>query len=72
MSSAQLQQMIEPLIVDLGLELVGIEFAASASGGLVRVYIDEPERGVGIEEGLRERLLQNFFNTADFMRNKAG
>ena len=27
---------------------------------------------VGIEEGLRERLLQNFFNTADFMRNKAG
>ena len=27
---------------------------------------------VGIEAGLRERLLQNFFNTADFMRNKAG
>ncbi len=27
---------------------------------------------VGIEEGLRERLLQNFFNTADFMRNLAG
>ncbi len=50
MSSAQLQQMIEPLIVDLGLELVGIEFATSASGGLVRVYIDEPERGVGIED----------------------
>ena len=27
---------------------------------------------VGIEEGLRERLLQNFFNTADFMRNREG
>ena len=27
---------------------------------------------VGIEEGLRERLLQNFFNTADFMRNQPG
>lgn len=26
---------------------------------------------VGIEEGLRAKLLQNFFNTADFMRNKA-
>ncbi|WP_303786448.1 group II truncated hemoglobin [Azovibrio restrictus] len=25
---------------------------------------------VGIEEGLRKRLLENFFNTADFMRNK--
>jgi hemoglobin len=26
---------------------------------------------VGIEEGVRARLLANFFNTADFMRNKA-
>ena len=25
---------------------------------------------VGIEEGIRAKLLQNFFNTADFMRNK--
>jgi len=50
MSSAQLQQLIEPLIVDLGLELVGIEFNSGAGGGLLRVYIDEPERGVGIED----------------------
>ena len=27
---------------------------------------------VGIEEALRERLLQNFFQTADFMRNQPG
>lgn len=27
---------------------------------------------VGIEEGMRKRLLENFFNTADFMRNKEG
>ncbi|HRP24125.1 group II truncated hemoglobin [Thauera sp.] len=27
---------------------------------------------VGIEEGMRERLLQSFFKTADFMRNKPG
>ncbi len=25
----------------------------------------------GIEEGIRAKLLENFFNTADFMRNKA-
>lgn len=25
---------------------------------------------VGIEEGIRAKLLQNFFNTADFMRNQ--
>ena len=27
---------------------------------------------VGIEESVRAKLLQNFFNTADFMRNQAG
>ncbi|MFC7516551.1 group II truncated hemoglobin [Herbaspirillum sp. GCM10030257] len=27
---------------------------------------------VGIEEGLRERLLHSFYQTADWMRNKAG
>ena len=27
---------------------------------------------VGIEESIRSKLLENFFNTADFMRNKEG
>ena len=27
---------------------------------------------VGVEAAMRERLLQSFFNTADFMRNKEG
>ena len=27
---------------------------------------------VGLEEGIRAKLLENFFNTADFMRNKQG
>lgn len=27
---------------------------------------------VGIEEAMRQRLLQSFFNTADFMRNREG
>ncbi len=27
---------------------------------------------VGLEEGVRAKLLENFFNTADFMRNKDG
>jgi hemoglobin len=27
---------------------------------------------IGIEEGLRKKLTENFFNTADFMRNRPG
>ncbi len=50
MSSTQLQQMIEPLVTDLGLELIGIEFTTGAGGSLLRVYIDEPERGVDIDD----------------------
>jgi hemoglobin len=30
------------------------------------------EEEVGIEEGVRQRLFQNFLNTADFMRNREG
>ncbi|WP_300614748.1 ribosome maturation factor RimP [Dokdonella sp.] len=47
---AELNQLLAPVIADLGLELVGIEFAQSGGGSLLRVYIDEPERGVSIED----------------------
>ena len=33
---------------------------------------DTNAAAVAFEEALRERLLQNFFQTADFMRNKPG
>lgn len=50
MDSSQLQRLIEPLVTALGLELVGIEFSTGAGGGLLRVYIDEPGQGVGIDD----------------------
>jgi ribosome maturation factor RimP len=45
-----LSELLTPAITDLGLELVGIEFNPSAGGSVMRVYIDEPERGVTIED----------------------
>ena len=50
MTSEELNQLLEPAIADLGLELVGIEFSPNAAGSLLRVYIDESERGVTIED----------------------
>lgn len=38
------------MLTDLGLELVGIEFSPGTGGSLLRVYIDEPERGVTIDD----------------------
>ena len=50
MTNDELTQLLEPAIVDLGLELVGIEYSPSAGGSLLRVYIDEAERGVTIDD----------------------
>jgi ribosome maturation factor RimP len=50
MTNEELGQLLEPAIADLGLELVGIEFSPSGGGSLLRVYIDEPERGVTIDD----------------------
>lgn len=46
----ELNQLLGPAIVDLGLELLGIEFSQSGGGSLLRIYIDHPDRGVGIED----------------------
>ncbi|NCT68004.1 MAG: ribosome maturation factor RimP [Rhodanobacteraceae bacterium] len=50
MTNEELSELLAPAIADLGLELLGIEFSPSRSGSLLRVYIDEPERGVTIDD----------------------
>jgi ribosome maturation factor RimP len=50
MTNEDLTRLLEPAIADLGLELVGIEFGPGAGGSLLRVYIDESERGVTIDD----------------------
>jgi ribosome maturation factor RimP len=50
MTNEELNALVAPAIADLGLELVGIEFRSHAGGSMLRVYIDEPERGVTIDD----------------------
>ncbi|MEO5624609.1 MAG: ribosome maturation factor RimP [Dokdonella sp.] len=50
MTNEELSELLAPAITDLGLELVGIEYSPNAAGSVLRVYIDEPERGVTIED----------------------
>jgi ribosome maturation factor RimP len=50
MTNEELSELLGPAIADLGLELVGIEFSPNAVGSLLRVYVDEPERGVTIDD----------------------
>ena len=50
MTNEELSTLLAPAIVDLGLELVGIEFSPNAGGSVLRVYIDEAERGITIDD----------------------
>jgi ribosome maturation factor RimP len=50
MTNEELNALLAPAITDLGLELIGIEYSPNSAGSVLRVYIDEPERGVTIDD----------------------
>jgi len=50
MKDDELNALLAPLIGDLGLELVGIEFSPGRGGSLLRVYVDAPGRPVTIDD----------------------
>ena len=41
--------MINPIIIDLGYELLGIEYVASGKNSVLRIYID-CEEGIGVDD----------------------
>ncbi len=46
---AQLRELIEPAVVGLGYELVGVEYRGGSTNGLLRIYIDH-EDGITLED----------------------
>jgi ribosome maturation factor RimP len=49
-TNEKLNELLQPLVSDLGLEFVGIEFSPGRGSSLLRVYIDAPGRPVAIED----------------------
>jgi ribosome maturation factor RimP len=49
-SKAKLNNLIQPLVENLGYEFVGIEYASNPKNALLRIYIDERSRGIAIED----------------------
>jgi ribosome maturation factor RimP len=49
LSVRKLNELLQPLIEDLGYEFVGIEYNSNPKYALLRIYIDH-ENGVGIED----------------------
>lgn len=50
MKDDELLQLIHPVVADLGLECLGIEYAPSRGNSLLRVYIDAADRPVTIDD----------------------
>ncbi len=46
----RLQTLIEPVIADLGFELVGVEYLSNPKNRVVRVYIDAEPDGIVVED----------------------
>jgi ribosome maturation factor RimP len=46
----RLQALIEPVVVDLGYELVGVEYLSNPKNRVVRIYIDAEPDGIGVED----------------------
>ena len=50
MFNKELTQLLMPVVADLGLECLGVEYSPSHGNGLVRVYIDAPQRAVTVDD----------------------
>jgi ribosome maturation factor RimP len=50
MRNEELTQLLAPVIADLGLECLGVEYSPSHGNSLVRVYIDAPDRPVTVDD----------------------
>ncbi len=46
----QVEALLRPVIEDLGYEFVGMELNQHPKNGLLRIYIDEADAGVGLED----------------------
>ena len=50
MRSTELTDLLAPVVADMGLECLGVEYSPSHGNSLVRVYIDAPGRAVTVDD----------------------
>jgi ribosome maturation factor RimP len=50
MRNTELTDLLAPVVADLGLECLGVEYSPSHGNSLVRVYIDAPGRAVTVDD----------------------
>jgi ribosome maturation factor RimP len=46
----RLEMLLVPVVEDLGYEYVGIEYSSNPKNRVLRLYIDRPETGIGLDD----------------------
>ncbi len=70
LQDTQLQQLLEPTVVGLGYELVGVERVRDRGDLIVRVYIDQPQ-GIRVEDCERvSRQISGLLDVEDPVRER--
>lgn len=59
-------ELLEPHVERQGFELVSVEYKGGAGGGLLRLFIDRPDGGIGLDElGELSRVLGDLLDVYD-------
>ena len=67
----ELRVLIEPVAEALGCQLWGLEFLPQGKQALLRIYIDRPEQGVGIEDCERvSRQASSLLDVEDLIKTE--
>ena len=48
-STAQIQELIAPVVIDLGFEFWGLEYQTKSGAALLRVFIESPD-GISVDD----------------------
>ncbi|MEN1726814.1 MAG: ribosome maturation factor RimP [Pseudomonadota bacterium] len=46
----RIEELLAPIVEDLGYEYVGLEYSSNPKNRLLRLYIDEPEKGIDVDD----------------------
>lgn len=46
----RVENLVRPLVESLGYEFIGMELNAHSKNGMLRIYIDEPAGGIGLDD----------------------
>jgi len=66
----EIEQLIEPVLADMGIELVDVDFSSEQSRRILRIYADRPT-GINLDDcAMVSREIANLLDVKDLLQNR--